>query len=169
MLAIIFREEAHLRKCILYPSCGVVALLDISVHLGDTQAGEAFFFTFSFSLALFPENGRRNTRGRKLNSKKDSWTQILPGPKSSPVHPAPRMSPASRVQPLAISHLLDTQSRALTQNPAGLQAGVQAEPLTGIVPQTFREQPPESRGVSWTVLSDWAFCLAVIIVALRSP
>lgn len=140
MVAVIFREEAHLRKCILYPSCGVVAPLDISVHLDDSQANEAFLIFFSSSLALFPENGKRKTRGRKLNSRKGSWTPILPDPTavhlhlSSPVHPAPRMRPASRTQPLANSHLLATQSRALTQNTAGLQADVQAEPPKGILP-----------------------------------
>lgn len=146
-------KKAISESAFLYPSCGVVAPLDISVHLDDSQAGEAFL-TFSSCLALFPENGRRKTRGRKLNSKKDSWTQILSDPKSSPVHPALRMSPASRVQPLANSHLLATLSRALTQNTAGLQADVQAEPPTGILPQTFREQPPESQVVSWTAHSD---------------
>lgn len=125
---------------------------------------------FSSSLTLFPGNERRNTRGRKLNSREDSWTQMLPHPKSSPLHPVPRASPASRVQPLTNSRLLATQSRALTQNTTGLQADVQAEPPTGIVPQTFREQPPEGRVVSRTVLSDsmdWAFYLAGITVVLR--
>lgn len=95
--------EAGPRKCAFpYPSCGVVALLSIAVHLEDSSRGGPFdlFFFFGFvSRKREEENKRKEAEQQKGLLSTDPRPQALPCPPSPQNEPSKQGAAPSKQPP----------------------------------------------------------------------